>query len=459
MLSKISYMALAQIFFAFVSAVSILILPKLLSLEGFGYYQLFIFFANYVEFLHFGLSDGIYLRYGGRRYEFISKRTLKSQICTMEILYIIECLIIFFTVCAFSFDKRLFLYIAISGAITVPRSFLYNLLQSVNEIKKSILVLFIERIFVLSSISAVYFVNFDKAKFLIFSFIFARFISLVYIYFLCRDLFKVKMASFTDSLFYIYKNMRIGIKLTISALCNIFLIFIARSMIAWKFSIVLFGKISLILSLLNFALFFINAFSAILFPILRTKKTCEQNEIFKILDDGLSIIFVFLFLFAYPVEVLLGAWLPKYTDVLNYMPIIFAILLCEGKTLLLTNSYFKALRKEGQMLRINLISLIIFSVFIGFIVYFCNDIFIIMFCLFLSLFAKYIALSYGLKKFIKSVNFYNIVVEFFCSICFIAISHILPGIYAFCSIIVSFIVLIVLKRKNFIQLLKFIKTI
>ena len=459
MLSKISYMVLAQIFFAFVSAVSILVLPKLLSLEGFGYYQLFIFFANYVEFLHFGLSDGIYLRYGGRRYEFISKRTLKSQICTMEILYILECLIIFFTVCAFSSDKRLFLYIAISGAITVPRSFLYNLLQSVNEIKKSILVLFIERIFVLSSIAAVYFVDFDKAKFLIFSFIFARFISLVYICFLCRDLFKVKMAPFTDSLFYIYKNMRIGIKLTISALCNIFLIFIARSMIAWKFSIVLFGKISLILSLLNFALFFINAFSAILFPILRTKKACEQNEIFKILDDGLSIIFVFLFLFAYPVEVLLGAWLPKYADVLNYMPIIFAILLCEGKTLLLTNSYFKALRKEGQMLRINLISLIIFSVFIGFIVYFCNDIFIIMFCLFLSLFAKYIALSYGLKKFIKSVNFYNIVVEFFCSICFIAISHILPGIYAFCSIIVSFIVLIVLKRENFIQLLKFIKTI
>lgn len=459
MLSKISYMALAQIFFAFVSAVSILVLPKLLSLEGFGYYQLFIFFANYVEFLHFGLSDGIYLRYGGRRYEFISKRTLKSQICTMEILYILECLIIFFTVCAFSFDKRLFLYIAISGAITVPRSFLYNLLQSVNEIKKSILVLFIERIFILSSIAAVYFVDFDKAKFLIFSFIFARFISLVYICFLCRDLFKVKMAPFTDSLFYIYKNMRIGIKLTISTLCNIFLIFIARSMIAWKFSIVLFGKISLILSLLNFALFFINAFSAILFPILRTKKACEQNEIFKILDDGLSIIFVFLFLFAYPVEILLGAWLPKYADVLNYMPVIFAILLCEGKTLLLTNSYFKALRKEGQMLRINLISLIIFSVFIGFIVYFCNDIFIIMFCLFLSLFAKYIALSYGLKKFIKSVNFCNIGVEFFCGVCFIAISHILPGVYAFCLIIVSFIVLIVLKMKNFIQLLKFIKTI
>lgn len=459
MLSKISYMVLAQIFFAFVSAVSILVLPKLLSLEGFGYYQLFIFFANYVEFLHFGLSDGIYLRYGGRRYEFISKRTLKSQICTMEILYILECLIIFFTVCAFSFDKRLFLYIAISGAITVPRSFLYNLLQSVNEIKKSILVLFIERIFILSSIAAVYFVDFDKAKFLIFSFIFARFISLVYICFLCRDLFKVKMAPFTDSLFYIYKNMRIGIKLTISTLCNIFLIFIARSMIAWKFSIVLFGKISLILSLLNFALFFINAFSAILFPILRTKKACEQNEIFKILDDGLSIIFVFLFLFAYPVEILLGAWLPKYADVLNYMPVIFAILLCEGKTLLLTNSYFKALRKEGQMLRINLISLIIFSVFIGFIVYFCNDIFIIMFCLFLSLFAKYIALSYGLKKFIKSVNFCNIGVEFFCGVCFIAISHILPGVYAFCLIIVSFIVLIVLKMKNFIQLLKFIKTI
>ncbi|MBF0983528.1 MAG: hypothetical protein HXK63_00030 [Campylobacter sp.] len=458
MLSKISYMALAQIFFAFTSVVSILVLPKLLSLESFGYYQLFIFFANYVELLHFGLSDGIYLRYGGRRFESILKRTLKSQIYAMEILYALECLIIFFAVYTFSFDKRLFLYIAISGAITVPRSFLYNLLQSINEIKKSIVVLLIERIFVLSSIAIVYFVDFDKARFLIFSFIFARFISFAYICFLCRDVFKAKTTPFVKSLFYIFKNMRIGIRLTISTLCNIFLIFIARSMIAWKFSVIVFGKISLVLSLLNFALFFINAFSAILFPILRNKSANEQNEIFKILDDGLSAIFIFLFLFAYPMQILLALWLPKYADALHYMPIIFAIFLCEGKTLLLTNSYFKALRKERQMLRVNLIILTLFSIFIMLAVVVSDDLFIIMFCLFLSLFLKYVALSRELAKFINSVNFYNIGTDFFCSVCFVFLSRAAGEAYSFCLAAAMFIFLFALKRKNLIRLFRFANT-
>lgn len=39
-----------------------MIVPKLLGVEDYSYWQLFIFYIGYVGFSHFGLTDGIYLR-------------------------------------------------------------------------------------------------------------------------------------------------------------------------------------------------------------------------------------------------------------------------------------------------------------------------------------------------------------------------------------------------------------
>ena len=43
-----------------------IIVPKVLSLNDFGYWQLFIFYTSYVGFFHFGFNDGVYLLNGGK---------------------------------------------------------------------------------------------------------------------------------------------------------------------------------------------------------------------------------------------------------------------------------------------------------------------------------------------------------------------------------------------------------
>ena len=65
-----------NIFFAFgaqtvsmlMSIMMSLFVPKLLNVTNFGYWQLFIFYYGYVGFFHFGLNDGVYLKYGGVEY-------------------------------------------------------------------------------------------------------------------------------------------------------------------------------------------------------------------------------------------------------------------------------------------------------------------------------------------------------------------------------------------------------
>lgn len=46
--------------------IQLLIIPKYLSVEDFGYWQLFMLYASYVGILHLGFIDGIHVRWAGK---------------------------------------------------------------------------------------------------------------------------------------------------------------------------------------------------------------------------------------------------------------------------------------------------------------------------------------------------------------------------------------------------------
>lgn len=64
-LKRISYTFLANLVSLGVSIFMVMIVPKFLSVEDYGLWQLFLFYYSYVGFLAFGLEDGIYLRFAG----------------------------------------------------------------------------------------------------------------------------------------------------------------------------------------------------------------------------------------------------------------------------------------------------------------------------------------------------------------------------------------------------------
>lgn len=79
LINNIIYAFFAQGVSLLLSVVMSLIVPKVLGVEQFGYWQLFIFYAGYVGFFHFGLNDGIYLKLGGSDYDNLDYNLLGTQ--------------------------------------------------------------------------------------------------------------------------------------------------------------------------------------------------------------------------------------------------------------------------------------------------------------------------------------------------------------------------------------------
>lgn len=61
------------------SALTSLVVPKLLGIEQFGYWQLFLLYASYAGLADLGISEGIYLRYGGACREDVDSKSLSNQ--------------------------------------------------------------------------------------------------------------------------------------------------------------------------------------------------------------------------------------------------------------------------------------------------------------------------------------------------------------------------------------------
>ena len=57
---NILYSIVANFFNLLVSLILSFVVPKLLGVEQYGYWQLYTFYVSYTGFFHFGMADGVY---------------------------------------------------------------------------------------------------------------------------------------------------------------------------------------------------------------------------------------------------------------------------------------------------------------------------------------------------------------------------------------------------------------
>ena len=79
LIRNISDSVIANLVSLLVGVTVVLLMPKLLGVEEYGYFQLFLFFISYVGFFHFGWADGIILRYAGERWERLNRPRFAGQ--------------------------------------------------------------------------------------------------------------------------------------------------------------------------------------------------------------------------------------------------------------------------------------------------------------------------------------------------------------------------------------------
>lgn len=337
-----------------------LVIPKILGVTEYGYWQLFLFYTTYVGFFHFGLTDGIYLKLGGKEYQKLDSRLISSQfwiLCFIQVMLMILFLV-FLPISPMERERK----IAISAA-TVYMLFanltwyIGYIFQATNRIKTYALSVIIDRaVFFVIVISTIFFSGL-QAAFFIYTYVFAKILALVYSVLNSREVIGFHVLPPKQGFAEAWDSIKIGINLTISNVSSIFTLGIGRAIVDYLWGIEAFGKFSLALSLTNFFLAFIRQISLVLFPTLRRAESEQINYFYDLSRRLLGIILPLVLVIYTPIKFLLGLWLPQYKESLRYLALLLPLCTFDGKMQLLCNTFFKVLRKERFLLHVNLISL------------------------------------------------------------------------------------------------------
>ncbi|MEK4326637.1 hypothetical protein MKX70_12445 [Paenibacillus sp. FSL R7-0312] len=358
-IKNFSYTLVSNFVSLLVSTLVILIVPKLIGLGEYGYWQLFIFYSAYVGFLHFGWNDGIYLRYGGKEYKDLDKRKFFSQFYMLIILQLlIATVVLIFTKYFISDSNRIFIICmtVLCMIIVNVRYMLLYILQSTNRIKEYAKITIADRILYSILILSFLLVGIREYQLLVIADLIGKGLSLVYAMYICKDIVFRKISSFYFDFKEVLENTSVGIKLMFANIASMLIIGIIRVGIERTWDVSTFGKISLTLNVCNLIMIFINAVGIIMFPLLRRTDEEKLANIYITIKDILIIVLWGTLIAYYPLKFILSAWLPKYSDSLVYMALVFPMCVYEGKMALLINTFLKTMRKEKLILKINLIS-------------------------------------------------------------------------------------------------------
>lgn len=336
------------------------IVPRFFGVEEYGYFQLFIFYVGYVGFAHLGWLDGIILRYGGKYYDELNKTEVKAQLVLCSLLELSICIVICLVsmICNVDSDKKfIFFFVSICVLISNLNTFFQYILQSTGKIKQYALIVILDRVTYLVLCCFFLLLGFFDFRYLIVSYVAGVVIAITIGIYACKEIVLSKLKITKESFVEAWDNLSSGFKLMVANICSSLTIGIVRFFIEYKWGVAVFGKVSLSLSVANAVLLLINAISIVLYPLLRRTESSKYRGIYQ----DFRTIFILLILIAmiayYPGQLILNYWLPKYSDSIRYLAILFPVCLYEGKNSLLSTTFIKVLRYEKKLMKFNIISL------------------------------------------------------------------------------------------------------
>lgn len=439
-----------------IRVVYIFILPKVISVADFSYWQLYYLYASFIHLLHFGLVDGIYLKNGGKFYDDLDKKNIASQFYILVLIGILSAFSIYFASKLLVLDKNktyLITIICLDIVLMLPRTLLSAIFQATGKIKEYSIALLIETIvsFVLVLLLLVFGVR--NFQFIIIADLVSKVCSLTISIMFAKDICSyviIKTLNFMEAL----NNIKIGINLLISNLSGVIILGIAKLFIEQKWDLVTFSKVSLSLSISNMGLVVVSAVAVVLFPFVKRMGDNEKREVYIFFRKCMSFIFYIILCFYYPIVFFLKQWLPIYHDSFTYLALLAPIGIFECRWVMLSNSYLKSFRCEKSILKISVLSIVLITLISVIVVSITDKLQILLFGILFTLITRtYISDSMVCEHLnVEYTNSFKL--DLFVTIIFIICNYYISNFIG-ALLYLIFIIIIILKHKYEIRQLYF----
>lgn len=344
-----------------VSLLTGLVVPKFIDEFQYAHWQAYILYVGYVGILHFGIIDGLVLRYARYDYDQLDRKAVRSQ---FHILLLLDTIIAVFVGAIFQltstgYMKEVSLYVAIG--IVTKNLFTYSSyqLQMTNRIKHYAGVVVSQRFLYGILVVGLLLLKVNNFAWYCIADLFCDIVATAYAFGCSKELYigrdLEKRAAVKETLV----SASAGVFVLIANWSSNLLIGSGKMIVQWHWDELLFGKMSFAFSISNLFLTFVSAISIVLFPSLKRTNPEELPGLYMKIRSAVSPVLFVVLLFYFPGSWILSKWLPKYQTSLVYLGILLPIIVYTTKVNLLTNNYLKAYRKERLMLYINLFSIAI----------------------------------------------------------------------------------------------------
>lgn len=459
-IKNLSYTFVSNILSLIISAVLILVIPKLVGVEVYGYYQLYIFYTSYVGVLYFGWCDGIYLRLGGKYYKDLDKPLYSTQFRLLGLMEIIIYLCIFLgsRVLVKDINKHF-----VIGAVCVAavgmclRWFITFILQPTARIKEYAIVTISEKLLFVVLTLALMAIGYRDYKLILLADVVSKYVSLGFGVWYCRDIVFSKTGPIKSAIPEIKENMSAGIKLMLASLSSLLIIGVVRFGVENHWDIATFGKVSLTLSLSNMVMTAINAIAVVMYPMLRRTDVSSLPKIYGIMRVLLMGLIFGGIVFYYPAYKILSLWLPQYAESLRYAAILLPMCAYESKMSVLVNTYYKALRLENLLMKCNMAALALSVVLTLISTLLLNSVTAAIISILIVLIFRCILSEIILSTKLPIKVIKDIFIEILMTVAFIVCNWFF-GFAGMMMYAVCYVLYLIIKRKDILESLNFIKS-
>ncbi|TQF65513.1 hypothetical protein FLM69_08735 [Micrococcus sp. R8502A1] len=333
-------------------------LPRFVSPEEFGLWQVYQFYALYLGYLTFGYSDGVLLRLAGLpRADFPSRELsvgLASLVVT-ELLFFGSVVLVLGLGTSFLDDGILLL--AIVGVLFyIPRVLITFLHQAAGDARMVACTTLIERLVLLIG-----FVVFVMAPdlglpFLLAADVAGKVAGFGFALWSMRDVLLGRPLLTTAALRQFVQDCRDGAFVVLSNASTIALNGATRAVIGGLFGTVVFGQLSLALQVSTVLLVIINAVAVAVFPNVKRLGAEELANAYRTLRVTLVGPAALSLVACWPLAWILGQWIPDYALAIDLMVFLFPVGYFEIKSRGVLAVLLKSLRRERTMFWINLVA-------------------------------------------------------------------------------------------------------
>lgn len=342
-----------------------LILPVVLDVDGFAYWQVYVLYSGFVGVFALGYSDGIYLKFGGCDYGDLPFDRLRASVR----VYLFSLLAFSAVTCGLSLfdpDPRhgfALFFVGVDILFTCLSGLLLYVLQITNQIKSYSFFVTVDKIMMVVLIGVIVVASPDlNFRLVVIIDVMTKVVVCIALVFRCRELFLGAAFSFFDGVRDYFEEARVGFSLLVANLAGMLAVNAGRFIVEIMGSTADYAYYSFGVSVTNLVLSFVSATALVIYPNLKRMEPSRVRSFFDEVDAiSLKVISVGLMLYA-PCVLFVVFIIPKYEPMLGYLGFMFLAVAGQVKMQLLGNTYYKALRKERRMLFVNMQAVAMFFI-------------------------------------------------------------------------------------------------